>query len=267
MQNQIRNRRRTGALLLILALLLSLGGCREETQSGNPSQPPGELLPKNDYDLEAFSEQDGFLSYDDGTRTASLGVDVSVYQGQIDWQAVCEAGVEFAIIRLGYRGYTSGGLYLDDYYLQNIEGALAAGLQTGVYFFSQAINEEEAREEAEYVLQWVDGYDVSLPVFYDWELTTQEARTAGMDSETVTACAAAFCQTIEEAGRDAGVYFGQHTGYQLLNLLELQDYAFWLAEYADTPSFRYQFTWWQYTESGKVPGVETPVDLNLRFLE
>lgn len=119
----------------------------------------------------------------------------------------------------------AAGLYLDDYYLQNIEGAQAAGLQTGVYFFSQAINEEEAREEAEYVLQWVDGYDVSLPVFYDWELTTQEARTAGMDPETVTACAAAFCQTIEEAGWDAGVYFGQHTGYQLLNLLELQDYG------------------------------------------
>ena len=267
MQKQTKNSSRTWILLLVLALLLSLSGCQEEAHPGLSSQPPEELLPKNDYDLEAFSEQNGFLTYDDGTRTANLGVDVSVYQGQIDWQAVREAGVEFAIIRLGYRGYTSGGLYLDDYYLQNIEGAQAAGLQTGVYFFSQAINEEEARDEAEYVLQWVDGYDVSLPVFYDWELTTQEARTAGMDPETVTACAAAFCQTIEEAGWDAGVYFGQHTGYQLLNLLELQDYAFWLAEYADTPSFRYQFTWWQYTESGTVPGIETPVDLNLRFLE
>lgn len=267
MQDQTRNNRQIWALLLMLVLLLSLGGCRGETFPDGSGRTPEELLPKNDYDLEAFSEQDGFLSYDDGTRTASLGVDVSVYQGQIDWQAVREAGVEFAIIRLGYRGYTSGGLYLDDYYLQNIEGAQAAGLQTGVYFFSQAIDAEEAREEAEYVLQWVDGYDVSLPVFYDWELTTQEARTAGMDSEAVTACAAAFCQTIEEAGWDAGVYFGQHTGYQLLNLLELQDYAFWLAEYADTPSFRYQFAWWQYTESGTVPGIETPVDLNLRFLE
>lgn len=267
MQDQTRNNRQIWALLLMLVLLLSLGGCRGETFPDGSGRTPEELLPKNDYDLEAFSEQDGFLSYDDGTRTASLGVDVSVYQGQIDWQAVREAGVEFAIIRLGYRGYTSGGLYLDDYYLQNIEGAQVAGIQTGVYFFSQAIDEEEAREEAEYVLQWVDGYDVSLPVFYDWELTTQEARTAGMDSEAVTACAAAFCQTIEEAGWDAGVYFGQHTGYQLLNLLELQDYAFWLAEYADTPSFRYQFAWWQYTESGTVPGIETPVDLNLRFLE
>ena len=267
MQDQTRNNRQIWALLLMLVLLLSLGGCRGETFPDGSGRTPEELLPKNDYDLEAFSEQDGFLSYDDGTRTASLGVDVSVYQGQIDWQAVREAGVEFAIIRLGYRGYTSGGLYLDDYYLQNIEGAQAAGLQTGVYFFSQAIDAEEAREEAEYVLQWVDGYDVSLPVFYDWELTTQEARPAGMDSEAVTACAAAFCQTIEEAGWDAGVYFGQHTGYQLLNLLELQDYAFWLAEYADTPSFRYQFAWWQYTESGTVPGIETPVDLNLRFLE
>ena len=83
----------------------------------------------------------------------------------------------------------------------------------------------------------------------------------------MTACAAAFCQTIEEAGWTAGVYFGQHTGYQLLNLPDLQDYEFWLAEYADTPSFRYRFTWWQYTESGVVPGIETPVDLNLRFME
>lgn len=101
MQKQTKNSSRTWILLLVLALLLSLSGCQEEAHPGLSSQPPEELLPKNDYDLEAFSEQNGFLTYDDGTRTANLGVDVSVYQGQIDWQAVREAGVEFAIIRLG----------------------------------------------------------------------------------------------------------------------------------------------------------------------
>jgi lysozyme len=252
-------------LLLIgccLLLLVLFGACKDTA-----SAPTAEdLLPKNDYDLTCFSSENGFFDYDDGTRTASLGVDVSVYQGEIDWQAVREAGVEFAVVRLGYRGYTTGGLYLDDRYLENLQGAAEAGLEVGVYFFSQAINTAEAEEEAEFVLQWIDGYDVTLPIFYDWEWTTDEARTTGMDSETVTACAQAFCQTIAESGREAGVYFSQHTGYQTLNLTELQDYTFWLAEYADTPSFRFAFDWWQYTDAGTVPGIETAVDLNLRFI-
>lgn len=221
-------------------------------------------LPVNAYDPEAFYDEGGFRRYR-GEESAAIGIDVSSHQQEIDWQRVKAAGVEFAMIRVGYRGYTRGDLELDSYFLRNIEGAIAAGLDVGVYFFSQAIDIREAIAEAEFVLNWIDGYDLTYPVVFDWEDIEADARTDNMDMITLTGCAYAFCEKIEKAGYRAGIYFNQRFGYQELNLLSLQDYVFWLAEYNPTPTFTYHFDLWQYSAEGTVDGIDTPVDLNLGF--
>lgn len=228
---------------------------------------PRDQLPKNNYDPHGFYEENGILFYESDGVKGVPGVDVSAYQTQIDWQAVKDAGVEFAMIRVGYRGYSTGKLDLDDRFLDHIQGALDAGLEVGVYFFSQALTPEEAEEEANYVLTWMEGYDITYPVVFDWEEVETEARTDEMNMLMLTSCAQRFCQVIEEAGYEAGVYFNQAYGYQQLNLVSLKDYTFWLAEYSEAPTFYYDFELWQYTNEGTVPGIDGPVDMNIRFFK
>jgi len=226
---------------------------------------PEQRLPKNVYEADGFYEQNGLLLYDGPDAVGVAGIDVSSYQKSIDWQKVKEAGVEFAMIRLGYRGYTTGNLDLDDYFLENMENAAAAGVKIGIYFFSQALNEEEAREEAAFVINWLRGYDIEYPVVFDWEEVDAEARTDDMKMVMLTNCALAFCEEIEKAGYTPGIYFNQIYGYQILSLPSLENYVFWLAEYNDVPTFAYDFTMWQYTNEGNVPGISGPVDMNICF--
>lgn len=233
------------------------------------NEPQSGLIPGlavNSYDASAFYEEDGFLRYS-GDRTGRVGIDVSSHQQQIDWQAVKDDGVEFAMIRVGYRGYTEGEIQPDAYFEQNIQQAQAAGLDVGVYFFSQALNAEEALEEAQFVLDAIEDYTLQYPVIFDWEDIEAEARTDGMDSIILSGCAYAFCNAIEQAGYRAGIYFNQRFGYEEFDLLKLQDYVFWLAEYNPTPSFLYDFEMWQYANDGTVDGISTAVDLNLSFYE
>lgn len=238
----------------------------ETTREPAPAEEPEEEpLPTNSYDPEGFTETNGILTYAADGVTGVAGIDVSAYQASIDWNAVKEAGIEFAMIRVGYRGYSTGKLDLDDCFLSHIQGALDAGLEVGVYFFSQALTPEEAKEEAEYVLTWIEGYDVTYPVVFDWEEVEGPARTDEMNMLMLTSCAQAFCQTVEDAGYEAAVYFNQAYGYQQFNLVSLRDYTFWLAEYAPAPTFVYDFQLWQYTNEGTVPGIEGPVDLNICF--
>ncbi len=238
------------------------------SQQETPVQDdPRDQLPKNNYEPEGFYQQNGILYYDYENVRGVPGVDVSSYQTDIDWEAVRAAGIEFAMIQLGYRGYTTGKLFLDDCFLKHIEGALDAGLEVGVYFFSQALTPEEAEEEAEFVLTWLEGYDITYPVVYDWEEVEAEARTDQMNMLMLTACAQRFCEVIEDAGYEPAVYFNQAYGYQQLNLVSLKDYTFWLAEYSEVPTFYYDFEMWQYTNEGSVPGITGPVDLNIRFFE
>ena len=198
---------------------------------------------------------------------AVTGIDVSAHQGEIDWQAVADSGVEFAMIRAGYRGYgPEGKLMEDEKFHTNVRGALAAGLEVGVYFFSQATNVWEAEEEAQLLLRSLEGYPVTMPVVFDWErIHHSAARTDGVEGKTVTLMAQAFCGLVEQAGYTPGVYFNQDMGYLELELDQLADYVFWLAEYGDAPGFYYGFDLWQYSSQGTVPGVSTPVDLNLSF--
>lgn len=191
------------------------------------------------------------------------GVDVSYYQGEIDWSAVKAGGVDFAILRLGYRGYGSGKLMLDEQFLSYIKGATAAGINVGVYFFSQAVSVKEALEEADMVLEYIKDYDVSFPVCYDWEpIFNDEARTDDISRRTLTDCAIAFCDRVKQAGYTPMIYFTKWMGYTLYDLSRLTDYEFWFAQYSTAPTCYYDLDMWQYTSSGSVPGISGRVDMN-----
>lgn len=270
------------ALVLSLCTLLMILPPREAEPIADPAFPaPGtivtykgyqlpayEQLPLNPHDSSVFSLQNGRVRYN-GAAKVMTGVDVSVYQNDIDWKQVKAAGIDFAMIRVGFRGYgPSGVLSEDSRFRQNIAGALDAGLQVGVYLFSQATNVWEAQEEANLVLNAIKDYNVTLPVVFDWErITNATARTDGLPGGTVTLCAKTFCDTIAQAGYKPMVYFNLDLGYLGYDLSQLKDYGFWLAEYRTTPTFFYDFDMWQYTAKGSVPGIKGDVDLNLYFVQ
>ena len=172
------------------------------------------------------------------------------------------AGIVDAIIRCGYRGYGSGALVEDSTYRRNIQGAINAGLRVGVYFYSQAINEAEAVEEASMVLSLVSGYSLPLGVYYDTE-SVGGGRANALSAAERTACAVAFCETIRSAGYSAGVYSYASWFYNALNFANISKYNIWIAQYRDTLSFSYKHNIWQYTGSGSVKGISKPVDMNI----
>ena len=241
---------------------------QEETQAPTEAETEPTLPPPegNPYDYNDFQfNEHNYLTCLAGDSVS--GIDVSYHQREIDWEQVSRAGIEFAIIRVGYRGYGKAGrLVEDEFYKQNIEGALAAGLDVGVYMFSQAVSVKEAEEEAEFLLKRIRDYDITLPVVYDWEqVEAEDARTNNMDARTLTDCTLAFCRVIEEAGYDAMIYFNRNQGANLMYLEELTDYPFWLAAYTDRMPYPYLVEMWQYTDRGRVPGIEGNVDINVMF--
>lgn len=270
-------RKKYAALLLFAVLLLC--GCTDKAQAdpyaGMVQVESGygakmwvklhEDIPASDLAAEDFSS--GVYT---GTDYFCLGgIDVSEHQADIDWQAVAGSGVEFAIIRAGYRGYSQGGLFEDAYFRANIEGAYEAGLDVGIYFFSQATSAQEAEEEAEFLLSLLEDYPgaVSLPVFFDWEtIGVEQARTDGVDGATLTDCAIAFCQRIEQAGYEAGIYFYRNLGYFSYDLPRLTDYTWWAATLGEAPDFYYRHSFWQYSVTGTVDGISGDVDRNMMFI-
>ena len=230
--------------------------------------PAHKTLRSNPYLSEAYSldEETGYLSYLAASYTR--GIDVSAHQKEIDWSRVAATGMQFAMIRAGYRGYTQGALQKDEYFDANMQGALSNGMQVGVYFFSQAVTPAEAEEEAFLLLSWIKDYNVTYPVVFDWEEQDYDnSRTQGCDGNTVTACALAFCRVVEDAGYTPMLYGSPTKVYNRGIMLEyLADYPFWLAHYTkDTAptSFRYHYNVWQYSSSGTVDGIDGRVDLNI----
>ncbi len=255
-----------------LMKLLSTYG--QSSIAQDPEEPEQQLMetitpendiPKNEYDPHGFSQINGIKTYEADGVVGIAGIDVSSHQPSVDWAAVKEAGIEFAMIRVGYRGYETGLLALDERFHEYMQGALDQGLAVGVYFFSQALTPEEAEEEANFVIEQIEDYSITCPVVFDWEEVSGPARTDAMNMLLLTECAQRFCETVKAAGYRPAVYFNQAYGYQQLNLSSLKDYDFWLAEYDDAPSFYYDFQMWQYTNEGSVPGIEGPVDLNIWF--
>ena len=247
------------AVLVLLALILTLGRYT--------SEPPVETEPSETIPPETTTEATEF-TYDETFPTdpavdSRLGIDVSEHQKNIDWGQVKAAGVDFVMIRLGYRGYTEGRLYMDSYFAQHYQGAKEAGLDVGVYFFSQALTPEEARAEARFLLTVLGWRDLTMGIAYDWEFVNDNARTAGVDGRTMTDCALAFCEVITDAGHKPWIYFNQFQADYYYILEELSDYDFWFAKYTEELDCPVPIDMWQYTGSGSVPGIDVPVDMNL----
>ena len=222
---------------------------------------------KNTLNNDNFTDSDGLKYYtENGEKVSKIGIDVSEFQGDIDWAKVKEQGIEFAMIRAGFRGYTEGGLFTDTKFEYNISEALKNGIEVGVYFFSQAINEKEAVEEAEYTMNLIKDHDITYPVVFDWEhITADDARARNLSPESVNKCAQAFCKAVKDKGYDPMIYYNEYFGYTLYDLSKFTDYKTWYVEYSDTPDFYYAFDMWQYSESGTVNGIEGSVDLNVYF--
>lgn len=270
------------SLVLIVAVSILLSGCSfifpDEPEGGNnlpyATDINGDFVPvHDDVDESAldpklfYADENGRMKYSDETRAFLTGIDVSVFQGDINWEEVASDGIDFVILRIGYRGYGSKGIMgIDDNFYKNYDGAVNAGLKVGAYFYSQATNAEEAREEARYVLSALGDRELQMPVVYDWEyVDNAEARTAQMTSEQITECAVNFCNEIEMSGREVMIYFNREIGYFEYDLASISGYDFWLAEYSEYPTFIYKFNMWQYTDSGTVKGISSRVDMNIYF--
>ena len=226
-----------------------------------------ESLPQANFENENIIASEGFLEYKvDGQTQSVKGIDVSKFQGDIDWQKVADSGVKYAMIRLGLRGYETGKLVTDENFKANVEGATAAGIDVGVYFFTQAINPAEAREEAEYVLNEIDGYNITYPIAIDVEdLYNDKARSYNQSKESRTECAIAFMDAIKAAGYNPAIYGNLNTFTKLVEVNKLGEYDKWFALYDTQIYFPYEITVWQYSDKGRIDGIEGDVDLNITF--
>lgn len=221
------------------------------------------------YNWDYLKKDDGRFYYTiEGKAQSRTGIDVSEHQGYINWNAVKNDGISFAFIRVGNRGLTSGNLSQDDYFEYNVKAADQAGIEVGAYFYSQATTEEEAREEADFVIERLKGRNITYPVAYDHErLADNPGRADDLSPEQMTKNAAAFCARIQEAGYTPMIY-GSLKDLLRYNLPDLARYNIWLAQYnVNSPTFNQYFSIWQYTNTGTVAGVDGNVDMNIQFLE
>jgi len=276
--------RRVLAVLLAAAMTFALAGCspRElhigqvEVNTGVATAwiTPARGVDRFDIPAEDFSAgADGSVTYTGTAYRVLQGIDVSTFQQDIDWQAVADSGIAFAVIRAGYRGYGKGSIVEDDRFRQNVAGARAAGLRVGLYFFSQAVTPEEAAKEAQWLVDAARDYKIDMPLVFDWENIDQSTvaagdtvRTAEMTGEDVTACAVAFCETVAAAGYDAAVYGNRWQGYYDYDFAQLKDYAFWVSAPGTADDFYYAHDFWQYSYDGTVPGISGSVDRDLWFV-
>lgn len=245
------------SITLALLILLSstahlLSGCSEY------------VSPYNFDNLK--NEQGRFSYYEDGNLVSQTAVDVSDLQGKIDWERVSEDGIDFAMIRLGRRGYTEGNIYLDDYYYENVSGVQSEGMPFGVYFFSQAITEDEAIEEANFVIKHLSGSGISYPVVFDHEpVESADGRANNLSKNELTRITKAFCQKIEDAGYTPMIY-GNAFDMERLNLNDLKGIDVWYAEYESSqPTGQFDFAMWQYSSTANVSGINTQADLSILF--
>ena len=252
----------TLVIAVAVAVIFCILHIKSSTYDGLDEESEYEASP---YNMEyLYSGMNGKI-YDDGVYSSRKGIDVSIFQGDIDWKKVKQAGVDFAMIRLGFRSSSDGIIHMDANFKKNLRGAKAAGVDVGVYFFSQAINVEEAIEEAKFVLRHIRFHGIRYPVAFDMEPVDREGRIAGLSREEKTEIADAFCQVIR-SNRFKPVIYGNPTWLRKnINLDYLTEYDLWLAHYTDATDFSNKFIMWQYTDSGKVDGIDGYVDLNLYF--
>lgn len=229
--------------------------------------PIQDNLEKHNYVYDNFVTLDSneiVYMNDADTVLSTKGIDVSKHQGEIDWRKVSEDGVSYAFIRAGFRGNTEGKLVEDEFFADNMEGAADNDIHTGVYFYTQAMTPEEAKEEAEFVLDLIEPYDVTYPIVLDLEETgSDSSRTADLTKEEYTQAAIAFCETIKEAGYTPMIYGNLKTFMIMLDMEQIEEYDKWFAYYDSTVYFPYDFEIWQYSSKGRVKGIKGDVDLNV----
>ena len=227
-----------------------------------------EDVPKNDYDLSNnLINENGMLSYRDNRREAIKGADLSKYNGSVDFAKLKEAGIGFVMLRLGSRGYGTGKIDLDERFVEYAQNAQLNGIQTGAYFYSQAINEAEAIEEANYIVGAVSGFKIKYPIAIDIEkVSGDEARTDKLTSAERTAVVKAFCDAVKGYGYKPIIYASKDMLIGSLNLEELTDYDVWLQDYDSPTNYPYRFAMWQYSRTGKIDGITGDIDLDLCFI-
>lgn len=258
--------------LLIFVSALACAAIAGGIWAENHSKQDGNALGLKNLqpDWSCLKTENGIKAYDDAQNnlTGQLGVDVSVHQGTVDWAKLKAQGVKFAIVRLGFRGYKTGQLVLDKNFKKNVEGAQNAGLKVGVYFFSQAVSEAEAKEEAAYVLKNIKGLNIDYPVVFDQEAYTEaKTRTDNLTGKQATANCIAFCEAVKAGGYLPMVYMNSDWAAQMYDMQTLKSYLVWYADYRENPTLDNGFAMWQYTAKGKLSGIgSTYVDIDLLFL-
>lgn len=222
-------------------------------------------------DASKLTKMGDYYTYNDPDKnmTSVLGIDVSSHQGDVDWKKVKAAGVDFAFIRIGLRGYESGAVVLDECYENNIKAARKAGLNVGVYFFSQALNAEEAAEEADFVIEHLKGHDIDLQVVYDYEIVLQDtSRSNTTDPIDYNGNARIFCEKIKTAGYTPMIYTNSYFAENYYDMKDLASYDIWFANYDENPQLAGGFATWQYTETGSIETAEMyPLDFDIMFVE
>ncbi|MFV0496762.1 MAG: glycoside hydrolase family 25 protein [Candidatus Fimivivens sp.] len=239
-------------------------------QSRLKTIPINDALKRSNFNAKHIVlQENGIRTYEpNGEDISLLGIDVSSYQGIINWGKVKADGVDYAIVRLGYRGYGTGSIRLDDRYETNMAQAISADVPVGVYFYSQAITVEEAEEEAQFVLDNLSDFDITYPVVFDMEeVDDAAARTNGLTQAERTAITIAFCEKIKAAGYTPMIYGNIRWMIIHLDLAELEGYDKWFAQYFKQPFFPYDFSMWQYTARGTIDGIDHEVDLNLGLVD
>lgn len=259
-------------LLLTLILVFFLKGIKDLEKmayEGLPVVSEEDNYPSSELDSSKFfTDEYGFKGYEDDKYTYKRGIDVSEYQLDIDWARAKEAGVEFAFIRAGYRTADRGKLYKDPYFEKNIEAAKENGILVGVYFFSQAINVDEAKEEAKFVVDAIGDYELDLPVAFDFEEVSGDTdRIANLPKETITECADAFCSVIENYGYDSIIYLNPSYSVFKYSMSQIAHRDIWLAHYTNKTWFKHKYLFWQYSKTGRVDGIDWDVDLDIMIVE
>lgn len=226
-------------------------------------------LPKNQYDFTKLVCESNLMKYyEEGKQTSYVGVDVSKYQDYVDFVKVKKAGIDFVMLRVGARGYGSGQLVLDDYFAENIKRATDAGLDIGVYFFSQAISKEEAVEEANLVLEQIKDYTVDYPVAFDMEsIPNDTARIDNLSKTEKTEIAKAYLDTVKAAGYTPMLYGNKEWLLKQVDLSKLTAYDVWLSQQKDVPDYPYKFSMWQYSTTSTIDGIAGYADLNISFID
>lgn len=226
-------------------------------------------LPKHEYDFTKLVYQSDLMKYYvDGKQTSFVGADISKYQDYVDFGRVKKAGLDFVMLRAGFRGYGSGQIAVDDYFMDNLKRATDAGLSVGVYFFSQAISKEEAVEEAAFVLDLIKDYEITYPIAFDMEkIANDTSRTDQLTRAERTEIAIAFMDHIKSAGYTPMIYGNKEWLIKEVDMSRMSAYDVWYSQTADLPDYPYRFSMWQYSQNATVDGVAGYVDLNVSFID